>query len=202
MVGGDFSCGDIEWSNLQVPHEVPKRQTQQQLLDILKEHCLSQVVHIATRQDKILDLLFTNSPSPVSRVEGMPPVGKVDHDIVHIEYDIKAKRIRKVPRKIYLFKRADMDGLRDHMARFRDSFLSSEPSRMSVNDLCVSFKSELATAMERNTPMKMTKTKHSVPWLDNTIKHLIRRCDRMYFRARKSSSPDVKNRYKRFRAHV
>ncbi|MCG8116962.1 MAG: reverse transcriptase domain-containing protein, partial [Candidatus Thiodiazotropha endolucinida] len=202
LVGGDFNCGDIEWSNMQVPFGVSKRQTQQQLLDIIKEHCLSQVVNIPTRQDKTLDLLFTNSPSPVSRVKGMPPIGKADHDIVLVEYDIKAKRIRQAPRKIFLYKRADMDGLRDHMARFKDSFLSSDLSGMSVNDMWVSFKSELTTAMERFIPTKMTKTKYSAPWIDNSIKHLIRRRNRMYFRARKSSSPDVKNHYKRFRAHV
>ena len=66
----------------------------------------------------------------------MPSIGKADHDIVLIEYDIKAKRIRQVPRKIYVYRRADMDGLRDHMTRFRDSFL------FSVNDIWVSFKSE------------------------------------------------------------
>ena len=28
-----------------------------------------------------------------------------------------------------------MDGLRDHLARYRDSFLSSDHSHMSVNDV-------------------------------------------------------------------
>ena len=63
-------------------------------------------------EDKTLDLLLTNSPPPVNRVKGMPPIGKADHDIVYIEYDIK--RIQQAPRKIFLFKRADRDGLRDH----------------------------------------------------------------------------------------
>ena len=79
LVGGDFNSGDIEWSSMQVPHGVSKRQTQQQLLDIIKEHCLAQVVNIPTRQEKTLDLIFTNSPSPVSRVKEMPPIGKIDH---------------------------------------------------------------------------------------------------------------------------
>ena len=48
----------------------------------------------------------------------------------------------------------------------------------------------------------MTKTKYSSPWIDSSIKRLIKRCDRLYFRARKSSSPDIKSHYKRFRAHV
>ena len=81
--------------------------------------------------------------------------------------------------------------LHDHLARFRDSFLSSDHSRMSVNDMWVSFKSEVLSAI----PSKMTKTKYSLPWIDSSIKRLIRKRDKLYFRARKSSSPDLKNHY-------
>ena len=66
----------------------------------------------------------------------------------------------------------------------------------------VSFKSEVLSAIERFIPSKMTKTKYSLPWIDSSIKRLIRKRDKLYFRARKSSSPDIKNHYKRFRAHV
>ena len=141
LVWGDFNCGNIEWSSMQVPEGVPQRHVQSQLLEIVQDHCLSQVVNIHTREDKTLDLLLTNSPSPVNRVKGMPPIGKADHDIGYIEYDIKAKRIQQAPRKIFLYKLADMDGLLDHLARFKDSFLSSDHSHTSVNDMWVSFKS-------------------------------------------------------------
>ena len=89
----------------------------------------------------------------------MPPIGKADNDIVYVEYDIKSKRIQQAPRKKYLYKRADMDGLRDHLARYRDSFLSSDHSHMSVNYMWVRFKSEIIAAIERFIPSKMTKTK-------------------------------------------
>ena len=95
-----------------------------------------------------------------------------------------------------------MEGLRDHLAQFRDSFLSSDHSLMSVNDMWVSFKSEVLVAIERFIPTKMTKTKYSLPWIDHSIKCLIRKREKLYFRARKSSSLDIKNHYKRFRAHV
>ena len=163
LVGGDFNCGNIEWSTMQVPEGVPNRRVQNQLLEIAQDHCLSQVVNIHTREDKTLDLLLTNSPSPVNRVKGVPPIGKADHDIVYVEYDIKAKRIQQAPRKIFLYNRADMGGLRDHLARFRDTFLSSDHSHMSVNDMWVSFKSEVIAAIERFIPTKMTKTKYSLP---------------------------------------
>ena len=132
----------------------------------------------------------------------MPPIGKADHDIVYVEYDIKAKRIQQALGKIFLYNRADMDGLRDHLARFRDTFLSSDHSHMSLNDMWVSLKSEVIAAIERFIPTKMTKTKDSLPWIDSSIRRLIRKRERLYFRSRKSSSPDFKNHYKRFRAHV
>ena len=43
---------------MQVPHGVQKRQSQQQLLDIIGEHCLTGVENIPTRNDKSLDLLL------------------------------------------------------------------------------------------------------------------------------------------------
>ena len=202
LIGGDFNCGDIEWSTMQVPHGVQKRQTQQQLLDIIGEHCLTQVVNIPTRLDKTLELLFTNVPSPVNRVKGMPPIGKADHDLVYIEYDIKAKRIKQASRKIYLYNRADMSGLRDHMSQFKESYLSEDLSHMSVNEMWVKFKTGFLEAVERFIPSKMTKTKYSLPWIDATIKQLMKRRQKLYLRARKSTDPDVKNHYKRFRAHV
>ena len=54
---------------MQVPEGVPNSRVQSQLLEIAQEHCLSQVVNIHTREDKTLDLLLTNSPSPVNRVK-------------------------------------------------------------------------------------------------------------------------------------
>ena len=92
----------------------------------------------------------------MNRVKAMPPIGKADHDIVYIEYDIKPKRTQQALRKIYLYKRADMDGLRDHLARFKDSLLSSDHSHLSVNNMWVSFKSEVNAAIERFIPSKMT----------------------------------------------
>ena len=98
------------------------------------------------RLDKTLDFLFINVPSPANRAKGMPPIGKADHDLVHIECDIKAKRIKQASRKIY---RADMTGQRDHMSQFKESYLSEYHSNMSVNEMWVKFKTAFLEAVER-----------------------------------------------------
>ena len=74
-----------------------------------------------------------------------------------------AKRIKQASRKIYLYKREDMVGLKDHMAQFKDAYLSEDHSHMSVNDMWVKFKTGFVEAVERFIPSKMTKTKYSVP---------------------------------------
>ena len=121
----------------------------------------------------------------------MPLIGKADHDIVYLEYDVQIKRVQLNPRKIFLYKRANMGGLHDHMGQFKDFFLSADHSSMAVNDMWVTFKSEFIAAVERFIPSKLTKTKYSLPWINNSIKRLIRKRERLYLCARKSSCPDL-----------
>ena len=120
-----------------------------------------------------------------------------DHDIVYVEYDIKAKRIKQASITIYLYKRADMVGLKDNMTPFKDAYLSEDR-----NDMWVKFKTGFVEAVERFIPSKMTKTKYSVPWIDVSVKRLVKKRHKLYLRARKSKDRDVKIHYKRFRAHV
>ena len=86
-----------------------------------------------------------------------------------------------------------MDGLRDHLARFRDTFLSSDHSHMSVNDMWVSFKSEVIAAIERFIPTKMRR--QNIVYHGSTARSdaSLENARNFYFRACKSSSPDVKN---------
>ena len=46
-------------------------------------------------------------------------------------------------RKTYLYKRADMVGLKDHMTQFKDAYHSEDHSHMSVYDVWVKFKTAL-----------------------------------------------------------
>ena len=85
-----------------------------------------------------------------------------------------------------------MSGLRDHMSQFKETYLSEDLSHMSVNEMWVKFKTGFLEAVERFIPSKMTKTKYSLPWIDATIKRLMKRRQKLYLRARKSNDPDVK----------
>ena len=66
----------------------------------------------------------------MNRVKGIPPIGKADHGIVYVEYhDSKAKRIQQASAKSISIpgNHADMVGLKDHMAQFKDAYLTGDP---------------------------------------------------------------------------
>ena len=88
------------------------------------------------------------------------------------------------------------------MVKFKDAYLSEDHSHMPVNEMWVKFKTGFVEAVERFFPSRMTKTKYSVPWIVATFKRLVKRRHKLYLRARKPKDPDVKNHYKRFKAHV
>ena len=123
------------------------RQIQNQLIDIVQEHCLSQVVNIPTWEERTLDILLTNNPTPVTRVKGMPPIGRSDHDIVLVEYDIKAKRVPQSPLKVFLYKRADVQGLKDHMLTFAGRFMTQDFAHVDVNEMWIEFETVLLNAV-------------------------------------------------------
>ena len=78
-----------------------------------------------------------------------------------------------------------MTGLRDHMSQFKESYLSEDHSHMSVNEMWVKYKTGFLEAVEWFIPTKMTKTKYSLPWIDASIKQLMKRRQKLYLHARK-----------------
>ena len=66
----------------------------------------------------------------------MPPAGRADHDIVLVEYDIKAKMVHQSPRKVFLSKRTDMKCLKDHMGHLQ-TVLCRRSLLTSMLTICV-----------------------------------------------------------------
>ena len=86
VIGGDFNVGYMDWDIPSIITEKPNLQQHKTLIDILNGNSLTQIVrvNIPTRQDKILNLILTNYPSTVDKLETMPSIGESDHDFLHI----------------------------------------------------------------------------------------------------------------------
>ena len=86
-----------------------------------------------------------------------------------------------------------MVSLKDHMAQFKDVYLSEDHSHMSVNDTCGS--------NSKQAFLKVCRGCWKVYPIENDQNKIL--CsNKLYLCAHKSKNPDVKIHYKGFRAHV
>ncbi|XP_072016713.1 uncharacterized protein [Amphiura filiformis] len=138
---GDINLPDIEWSTDQViGHQYPKS-LNESFLQTLSRTGLEQLVDFPTRGDNTLDIVITNRPSLVNRCEGMP--GLSDHDIVYVDLNIQASRSKPVKRKIFLWKRADLDAIHSATKTWADSFVSRYSTSTPVEILATEVEDQL-----------------------------------------------------------
>ena len=98
------------------------------LIDLIQDHSLVQVVTQPTRFKNTLDLFLLNYPDEIHSLRIMP--GMSDHDIVSVDFCIKPKVLKQVPREIFLYHKANWDVIHQNMIYFWNNplFLNDETS--------------------------------------------------------------------------
>ena len=183
-LAGDFNCPDIDWDTLTVRPNAADREVQQTLIDISIEHGLTQVHSEPTRQENILDLVFTDNPSLVKHSQSIPGIS--DHAMVVTDSDVKPVYNKQKPRKIYLFSKANWDEIHLACEKLSTKLLEMANGNFSIENLWDTFKSGIQTAMDTFIPSKMFKKKNSVPWFNRNLKKMTKRKARRYKHAKKS----------------
>ena len=184
ILAEDFNCRDINWEKMSVNKCAADREVQQALLDVTIEHGLSQVHDQPTRDNNLLDLVFTNNPSIVKTFTSIPGIS--DHAMVVTDIDIIPQHIKQKPHKIYIFSKANWDKINDDMDQLSSEITSAPPSS-TVEDLWDSFKSGIGKSMDRNIPTKICNNRKSLPWYNKDLKRMVRRKARLYKHVKKSN---------------
>ena len=98
IIGGDFNLPDWDWktNTLKKPASFPN--LHHKFLDIIDDLGMAQIVEEPTREDNTLDLVVTNTPNLIPRLEIMP--GLSDHDIAYFEYVTKLDYEERKPRPV------------------------------------------------------------------------------------------------------
>jgi hypothetical protein len=197
ILAGDFNCPDIDWPNLIVKKGATDRDVQQALVDLSIEHRLTQVHDQPTRNNNILDLVFTNNPSLVKTSSSVPGIS--DHAMVVTDIDIIPQKIKQKPRKIFIFSKANWDSINEDMQHLSATVVTEAESKDStIQSLWDTLKAGIEKSINKHVPSKMSKKLKSLPWLNNNLKRMIRRKSRLYKHAKKvnngtPSSPSKKN---------
>ena len=85
------------------------------LLDIVNSHFLTQHVKQPTRGHHILDLVFTSNPDMVTNLEVQS--GMSNHDAIIFDINLKPSLNRKQPRKVFIFKKGNMEAVRNDLKK-------------------------------------------------------------------------------------
>ncbi|VDI37763.1 Hypothetical predicted protein [Mytilus galloprovincialis] len=199
ILGGDFNLPDINWDNTTV-NTNPQygQEINSKLVEIVTENDFIQMVKEPTRGKNILDLILTNNPGLIERTQTQP--GMSDHEIVITDINIKAKTYRKKPRNVYIYKKADMNSLQNDIDQaFTDHLKNKDKLTNSVEDNWIFFKDTILNSVNKHVPQKTISGKQDVPWMNHTIKRLIRKRQRRYNTAKNYDTSENWKKYRKAR---
>ena len=104
------------------------------------------------------------------------------------EVYIKPQVSKQKPRLMFMYKKADWEGLESHMHLFQESFLASHEGK-SINLLWEEFEGALHSGIEKHVPQHTISTKPSLPWMTQEIKRIIRKRGSLYDKYKRLRHP-------------
>ena len=128
------------------------------------------------------------------------PLPKSDHDIVLFDTSHQPYRPRPTRRKIFLWKKTDMDGLRSNISSSSQTFLSTDYA--DIDSMWAAFKTSVTSAMDQHVPTKMSSTRRTHPWVNTNLRKLMRKKQRAHRLAKRTRQARDWNRYKKLQAEA
>ena len=184
-IAGDINLSNIDWLTASISNNAYPAYLCDPFLNFLHEYGFTQTVNFPTRGNNTLDIFVTNRPSLISSCK--PVSGISDHEAVIVISSLKTD-LQLIPkRRIYNWKRADWNEIKDKATYFCNFFITNFDTGSPINSLWNEFK-EFCLSILEIIPSKFT-TNHSYPWITHSIKKLSRRKQRLYNQARLSHHP-------------
>ena len=187
VLAGDFNCPGIDWDQCIVDPRSKDGATQQMLIDITAH--LTQVHMSPTREDNLLDLVFTSNPSLVKSSVTAP--GIFDHDIVITAMSTKPFYVKPTTKKYYQYSRVDWENLATNIDALSHEIINIKQDGSSTLQLWDKFKTTVLDLIDEHIPHKMRKVNYSLRWLSKPIMKMIKRKQRLYRRAKRNNKWDT-----------
>ena len=121
----------------------------------------------STRIDSgnILDRILTSNPSIIVNTHTTP--GMSDHEAVTFNVNLNPVRNRKPPHKIFQYKSANWDKLKDDINQLTTTYFHRNPNSRDINENWNFFRNNLTSLVDRNIPSRNTKA--HLPWITREI---------------------------------
>ena len=181
-IGGDFNFPGIDWKNNTIKEKCSQPELSRKFRNIMEDHSLTQVVEEPTFHKNTLDLFFTNNPTRVYNTKVIPGISLDGHHAVYIELDITPIRNKQIPRKIKQYARADWTSFKSFMSETCKDLLQKHSINSPVEVLWTEFKGKLEEGLAKFVPEKTAKTRDGLPWVNKTIKKLLRKQKKLFLK--------------------
>ena len=135
--------------------------------------------------------MLTNIPLRVNKTTIIPGIS--DHDIPLVELSLKPHHIYQERRRIPIYRRANWDGLRDHLKTSNEHLqtINDSPEEMWNN-----LKQSINEASTKFIPTKLAKRKDSLPWINPYLDSLIVKRNNLRKRSKRYGKAKTEMRYK------
>jgi hypothetical protein len=194
MVGGDFNYPGWNWKDRTLCRNSPQPGLHHIFMDSVRDLGLEQLVEKPTRGDNTLDLMLTNFPNMVPRVEIIPGVS--DHQIVYLELQMTPVKERQIQRPVPCYNKADWDSMREAASKLSDTILASHNHEPNAEEIWVELRDGLKDIVQEFVPHRTLGQRHAAPWIDYKSKKLIRRRNRIHKLWLKTKSKPLLQEYK------
>ena len=147
-----FNLPDINWEEEAVNPYATNSTASNQMLNIVKDSFLEQMVTEPTRitetTSNVLDLFFTSNSTLVNKVEIIPGIS--DHEAVFIESSLKPMKVNIPPRKVYQYRKADYNSMKQELRQFQQEF-EARATTQDVETLWADFRPKYTLLWQQDT---------------------------------------------------
>ena len=198
VICGDFNYPKISWDAPDSSRGV----NEQEFVEALHDHYLTQIQRKPTRGTSVLDLVITSVPdqTSVSEVLEIDKAGLfTDHRTVFFEFHTSVKASVKMHRSVYDYAKGDFDSLRNAL---RSVNLTSMVGEGDLESCWQTWKDLFLAAVKDNIPTKRLRGRNPVPWLTGAVINLIKKKETARRKLKLHPSVSLKAKFQTLRSQV
>ena len=168
LIVGDFNLPDVDWATVTASIDC---QMYTLFTKAIKDHFLWQFIDFPTRNDHILDLLFTNIPDKISNFKGSQDILNSDHQLIEFSLDLRIKSQPHIKRRLYSFKKADWNGLKHSLSLINWDLCFEEND---INASLTNWSDTFLAAVNQHIPTSKPRNVNEHPWIDHELLNRIK----------------------------
>ena len=206
LIVGDFNYKSIDWDTWFTPKN--ENSEEQMFINCIQDmywyqHTLTPTRFREGEEPSILDLVFTNEEAMVQQLSHQSPVGKSDHGVLLIKFQIQHTS-NFTPRTIYCYEKGNYEDMRSDLSIDWDAALNSNTTDVKEQWNIISKK--IKEAVETHVPSYQTTEKGlwkkgKIPLTSDTRKE-IRKKHRLWQRAYETKQQHKISKWKEQRNKV